>query len=125
MSRRPAVTPELFRGVISTVLAVGVATSAAIIGIGFVGALAVGWDGSLLGAAAGTDRVSDFGRLLDGLAVLRPAAIVQLGLLALIATPVVRVAASLVGFLLERDWSYVVITAVVFGILMASLFLIR
>jgi uncharacterized membrane protein len=48
--------------------------------------------------------------------------IIQLGLLVLIATPVVRVIFSLVGFLIERDWIYVVITALVLMILSFSLF---
>ena len=48
--------------------------------------------------------------------------IIQLGLLVLIATPVVRVIFSLIGFLIEKDWIYVVITAVVLMILSFSLF---
>jgi uncharacterized membrane protein len=49
-------------------------------------------------------------------------AIIQLGLLLLIATPVSRVAFSIVAFALERDSLYVWITLVVFAILMFSLF---
>jgi len=48
--------------------------------------------------------------------------VIQLGLLVLIATPVARVIFSLVGFLLERDWVYVVITFIVLIILFTSLF---
>ncbi|MCG3179209.1 MAG: hypothetical protein BIFFINMI_01542 [Phycisphaerae bacterium] len=48
--------------------------------------------------------------------------IIQLGLLLLVATPVVRVAFSVVAFVLERDWLYVVITLVVLGLLLFSLF---
>ena len=47
--------------------------------------------------------------------------LVQAGLLVLIATPVARVAFSLVGFALERDRIYVVVTAMVLGILLYSL----
>jgi uncharacterized membrane protein len=44
-----------------------------------------------------------------------------LGLLLLIATPIARVAFSLVAFMLERDRTYVVITAIVLTILLYSL----
>jgi uncharacterized membrane protein len=47
-------------------------------------------------------------------------AIIQFGLLLLIATPVARVAFSLVGFALERDRTYVVITSIVLAILLYS-----
>jgi uncharacterized membrane protein len=48
--------------------------------------------------------------------------IIQLGLLILIATPVARVIFSLIGFLIEKDWIYVAITAIVLSILFLSLF---
>jgi uncharacterized membrane protein len=44
-------------------------------------------------------------------------AIIQFGLLLLIATPIARVAFSLVGFALERDRTYVVITSIVLAVL--------
>jgi uncharacterized membrane protein len=47
--------------------------------------------------------------------------IIQLGLLFLIATPVVRVAFSAVAFALERDWLYVAVTSVVLAVLLFSL----
>lgn len=47
--------------------------------------------------------------------------IIQLGLLLLIATPIARVAFSVAGFASERDWLYVGITLVVFGVLIYSL----
>ena len=48
------------------------------------------------------------------------ASIIQFGLLLLIATPIVRVAVALVGFLLEHDWLYSAVSATVFFILMYS-----
>jgi uncharacterized membrane protein len=48
-------------------------------------------------------------------------AIIQFGLLLLIATPVARVLFSVFGFALERDRMYVVITLIVLGILLYSL----
>ncbi|HEY3373160.1 MAG TPA: DUF1634 domain-containing protein [Prolixibacteraceae bacterium] len=52
----------------------------------------------------------------------RGRAVIQLGLLLLIATPVARVVLSLLGFLMEKDWIYVAITALVLMILSLSLF---
>src|SRR5260370_184696 len=49
-------------------------------------------------------------------------AIIECGLLLLIATPVARVLFSIVAFALEKDRLYVVLTAIVFVILIYSLF---
>jgi len=48
--------------------------------------------------------------------------LIQLGLLLLIATPVARVLFSVFAFLYERDWTYVVVTLIVLGLLAYSLF---
>jgi uncharacterized membrane protein len=48
------------------------------------------------------------------------AAIIQLGLLILIATPIARVAFSLAGFAFEHDWTYVAITSIVLAVLIYS-----
>jgi uncharacterized membrane protein len=48
-------------------------------------------------------------------------AVIQLGLLLLILTPVARVAFSLAGFALERDGTYVALTFIVLAILIYSL----
>lgn len=60
--------------------------------------------------------------VFKGVFQLRSRWIIQLGLLLLIATPVARVALSLVAFLLQRDRMYVVVTAIVLGLLLFSLF---
>lgn len=62
----------------------------------------------------------DLAALGTGLTRLDPAAIMVLGLLLLLATPVLRVAVSIVAFGLERDWRYVGITALVLFILVMS-----
>jgi uncharacterized membrane protein len=49
-------------------------------------------------------------------------AIIQLGLLLLIATPVARVLFSVFAFALEQDRTYVLVTLVVLAILLYSLF---
>jgi len=48
--------------------------------------------------------------------------LIQLGLLVLIATPVARVAFSFFAFLYERDWTYILVTLFVLGLLVYSLF---
>jgi uncharacterized membrane protein len=48
-------------------------------------------------------------------------AVIQLGLLLLILTPVARVVFSLAGFALERDGTYVALTSIVLAILIYSL----
>ena len=50
-----------------------------------------------------------------------PRAIIQLGLLLLIATPVARVAFSLIAFIRQRDRTYIVVTAIVLTVLVYSL----
>jgi uncharacterized membrane protein len=60
------------------------------------------------------------GIVRDSLA-LRSRAIIQFGLLLLIATPVARVAFSIAGFAKERDGVYVVFTLIVFSVLLYSL----
>jgi uncharacterized membrane protein len=52
---------------------------------------------------------------------LHALAIIQFGLLLLIATPVLRVAVSIVGFAAERDRMYVLFTCIVLSILLYSL----
>jgi uncharacterized membrane protein len=47
--------------------------------------------------------------------------LIQFGLLILIATPIARVAFSVVAFLYQRDWTYVAVTLVVLGLLIYSL----
>jgi Predicted membrane protein len=119
------VSPERFRLVVSLVLTVGVGVSAALIGVGLLSALSMGWEGSPIGASPGHTAPTSFGDLPARLAVLEPLAIAQLGLLVLLATPVVRVAASVVAFASEGDRLYTAITAIVLAILLASIFLLR
>jgi uncharacterized membrane protein len=52
---------------------------------------------------------------------LDPAAIIQLGILILIATPVARVAFSVFAFAEERDRLYVIVTLIVLALLLFSL----
>ena len=58
--------------------------------------------------------------LASGVLHLRGQAVIVAGLLLLIATPVIRVAASIAAFALERDRAFVAITAAVLLLLLAS-----
>ncbi len=53
---------------------------------------------------------------------LEPLGVIQFGLLLLIATPIARVMFSLVGFIVQRDWIYIVVTSVVLALLLFGLF---
>jgi len=119
------VTQERFRLVISVVLALGGGSSAVLIGLGLVGALLAGWQTAILGGAHDSAAATDFGNLLPRLASLQPLAISQLGLIVLLATPVLRVATSAVGFMLEGDRLYAVITLAVLAVLLASILLLH
>ena len=59
--------------------------------------------------------------IIRGAVSFRGRNIIQLGLLILIATPVARVAFSVIAFVLERDRLYVVITLIVLAVLLFSL----
>jgi uncharacterized membrane protein len=61
------------------------------------------------------------GRVVTGLGHLTPPALIQFGLLVLIATPVARVIVSLVAFALDRDRLYVALTTIVLLVLLYSL----
>lgn len=59
--------------------------------------------------------------VIAGVFAFRARSIIQLGVLLLLATPIARVAFSVVGFALERDRLYVIITSIVLAILLYSL----
>ena len=44
--------------------------------------------------------------------------LIQLGLFILIATPILRIVFSVFGYLLEKDYLYVLITAIVLGVIL-------
>lgn len=59
--------------------------------------------------------------ILQGVAAFSGRAIIQFGLLVLIATPIARVAAAGFGFARRRDWTYVAICSVVLALLLYGL----
>ena len=107
---------------ISNVLRGGVLASALLIAAGIVMALAgiggiqpPGPTGPPL--AVPLTQASD---ILAGLASLDGRAYVALGLLVLIGTPVMRVAAALVAFAMARDWRFVAIAGSVLAVLILA-----
>ncbi|MEN9918794.1 MAG: hypothetical protein RL662_1230 [Bacteroidota bacterium] len=51
------------------------------------------------------------------------AAIIQLGVMVLIATPILRVCFSALSFLIEKDYMYVAITCIVLAIIVSNMLL--
>ncbi len=65
--------------------------------------------------------LNSVGGVVTGAFALHSRWIIQLGLLLLIATPIARVALSLVAFALQRDRTYMVVTTIVLALLLFSL----
>jgi uncharacterized membrane protein len=115
--------PEIL---ISRTLKIGVITSLTILLVGTV----VSYFGNpaYLLSTAELDRLhrpgaampQTIGGVISGVAHLHGPSIISLGLLVLIATPVARVAVSIVIWLKARDWLYVGITSAVFFLLLFS-----
>ena len=59
-----------------------------------------------------------FGGIVHGLGAGDPAAIIQLAVLLLIATPVARVVFALVSFAIERDKLYIFVSTLVLAVLL-------
>jgi uncharacterized membrane protein len=108
---------------IGVLLRVGVLVAAAIVVAGLVvwlagAARADALFGVFHGVAPGLTGIAG---IVRDAARLRGAAIIQVGLVVLILTPVARVALSAVAFALERDRLYVALTLVVLAILLFGL----
>ncbi len=69
----------------------------------------------------GATPYASIGGVLQGLRTLDGAAIIQLGTLLLIFTPITRVVFSIFSFLIERDYMYVLIGLFVLAVIMFSL----
>ena len=68
-----------------------------------------------------TEPLRDIGSIVRGVMQLDSRAIVQLGLVLLIATPVARVALTFVAFLFRRDRLYAALTLLVLALLLYGL----
>jgi uncharacterized membrane protein len=121
--RGPGWTDQRVDEIIGNLLRVGVILAAAVVLLG--GGLYLTQPGSTVpdyrvfhGEPAYLREVSGIvkdARALDG------RGLIQLGLLLLLATPVARVAFSVVAFALQRDRTYVVVTLIVLAVLLYSL----
>lgn len=123
MAKTRGVTDRQVERIIGGLLRIGVIVAAAIAAAGGVWYLSrhardVTRFGAFHGEPASLRSVSG---VIAGVLSLHSDALIQLGLLVLIAVPVVRVAVSIVAFALERDWLYCVVTVLVLGILLFSL----
>ncbi len=123
-------------GIVATVLRYGVLLSFAIVLLGSIWLFASGRTGYAGLRTTGENALHALtqyrgdhdiatmpttpGEVFVGAAHGRPYAIIILGLLVLIATPVLRVAVSVVTFAWERDRLYTIITAYVLAILIVS-----
>jgi uncharacterized membrane protein len=123
----PTLRIELF---IARLLRWGVMLSFAIVAMGIGAVVVSGQTGyhqirlddvnSIVQYTVKPDFPSSLGDVWSGLLTLKPYSIIALGLLVLIAIPVMRVAVSVIAFVLERDWLYVWITAFVLLVLLLS-----
>ncbi|MDE3228869.1 MAG: DUF1634 domain-containing protein [Chloroflexota bacterium] len=102
---------------ISNVLRGGVLLSAAIILIGVV----MHYARPATAASVGLGYPHTLGEVIPAILAGNAQAVITLGLLVLLATPVLRVAVSIGAFALEHDWLYVGITTLVLALLLASI----
>jgi uncharacterized membrane protein len=116
---------------ISAVLRAGVAASLALVLcgaiLGFVRHPEWLRQPAALKALTSTEAVfpHTLGQVFAGVAAGHGLAIAALGLLLLVVTPVLRVAISVLAFLYQRDWAFVVITIAVLLLLLLSFWLGR
>lgn len=83
------------------------------------GSLALPAYNQFIGTKAGFTSI---GQIIKGLSAFNAKAVIQLGVVVLIATPILRIAFSLVGFIFEKDRLYIIITLIVLTIMMFSIF---
>lgn len=108
--------------IVSNVLRYGVLLSFLIILVGSVMLFVQGGQAATV-RLSGTPIPQDPGEVIAGLFQLQPTAVIDFGLMLLIATPVIRVAVSVIAFLVEEDFVYTLVTVFVLAILLASFFL--
>lgn len=116
-------TDERLDRILGNLLRAGVLLSALVVLIG--GIFYLSWHG---GEAPNDKRFTeepsdlrDPRKILSAALVGDSRALIQVGVLLLIATPVARVAFSVVAFLLQKDITYVVVTVIVLAVLMYGL----
>jgi uncharacterized membrane protein len=115
---------EQMRNLLGTLLRVGVLTSASIVLFGgilfFIQHPGLKIDYTEFKAEP--ERLRNVHTIVLEALRFKSRSIIQFGLLLLIATPVARVLFSLIGFMVEKDKIYILITLIVLIILCSSLF---
>ncbi|MCC6312544.1 MAG: DUF1634 domain-containing protein [Thermomicrobiales bacterium] len=119
--RPPGVPDHPMHRWIGLVLRGGVTVAGALVLLGLTMALGGQWPGgevqTVAGLIAAERHVISPAAIAAGVAEGRPTAIVRLGVLALILTPISRVAMTVVLFAAQRDWFFVAIALVVLTVL--------
>ncbi|WP_222538473.1 DUF1634 domain-containing protein [Pedobacter polysacchareus] len=124
MEKNKKVTDYDMEQLIGQVLRYGVLTSGIIAIIGGIWYLIQSGSGipnytSFSGEPAGYTSLTG---IIKGLAAGSAKEIIQLGVVILIATPILRIVFSLFSFILEKDRLYIVITLIVLLIIIFSMF---
>ena len=99
--------------VVHEMLIIGLVISTVLMMIGLVLDLALG--------VKPPETTSSMGEALRRVLALQPSGFLTLGLLVLIATPILRVMGSIAAFVYEHDWRYALITLIVLIVVMLSL----
>ncbi len=124
MNTKNKITDYDIESVMGTLLITGVIISGAVVLFGGVCYLyqmgtSLPHYKTFRGALSGLRSVK---QILHGVTQFDNLAIIQLGLVLLIATPVARVVFSVVGFFIEKDYLYVMISLLVLAIIGFSIF---
>lgn len=121
MRSKPFTDLDLNRSV-GNLLRLGVVLSVATSLIGFIKLFTEGFKMprkyNLLNMGDSSEKV--WGSFWDSLCKGEGMAIIQLGILLLILTPLVRIIFALIGYLKEKDYTYVVISLIVLTIMLVS-----
>ena len=110
--------------IVSLVLRFGVILSLSVIAIGAILLFLVDPTHAVV-PMSGSPTPQNPTAILAAVGQLQPTAVIDVGLMLLIATPVIRVAVSVIAFLMEEDFVYTLVTLFVLGVLLLSFFLGR
>ena len=108
--------------IIGWVLRLGVITSMAVVFVG--GIIYLYRHGYSVADYTTFKGVPDFihpAGIIEGIINFRGRAIIQAGIILLVATPVIRVICSVIGFIIERDRLYIFISILVLLIILISM----
>lgn len=109
---------------VGNLLRLGVILSVATSLIGFIKLFTEGFvmPKKYTSLVVGTSSEKVWGQFWDSLCKGEGMAIIQLGILLLIFTPLMRIIFALIGYLKEKDYVYVVISSIVLAIMAVSFF---